>query len=93
MAESYLRSDDPAEFQKGLIPILMYPGFLRYSDLVAIKWQDIQFDEEVMRILIPHSKTDQAGHDTWIPIAATADPCCPVRCTRRFIQLAGYGPQ
>ncbi|CAI7932434.1 unnamed protein product [Closterium sp. NIES-54] len=71
----------------------MYSGFLRYSNLVAIKWQDIYFDEEVMWILIPHSKTDQAGHGTWIPIAATADPCCPVRCTRRFIQLAGCGPQ
>ncbi|CAI7822643.1 unnamed protein product, partial [Closterium sp. NIES-54] len=82
MAESYLQSDDPAEFQKGLIPILMYSGFLRYSDLVVIKWQDIQFNEEVMWILIPHSKTDQAGHGTWIPIAATADPCCPVHCTR-----------
>ncbi|CAI7795722.1 unnamed protein product [Closterium sp. NIES-53] len=92
MSTNYLQSDNPAEFQKGLIPILMYSGFLRYSDLVAIQWQDIQFDDEVMWILIPHSKTDQAGRGTWIPIAATTDPCCPVRCAQRFLQLAGYGP-
>ncbi|CAI7876261.1 unnamed protein product [Closterium sp. NIES-53] len=66
MSADYLQSDNPAEFQKGLIPILMYSGFLRYSDL--------------------------AGRGTWIPIAATTDPCCPVRCTQRFLQLAGYGP-
>ncbi|CAI7882260.1 unnamed protein product [Closterium sp. NIES-53] len=36
MSANYLQSDNPAEFQKGLIPILMYSGFLRYSDLVAI---------------------------------------------------------
>ncbi|CAI7855935.1 unnamed protein product [Closterium sp. NIES-53] len=54
MSANYLQSDNPAEFQKGLIPILMYSGFLRYSDLVAIQWQDIQFDDEFMWILIPH---------------------------------------
>ncbi|CAI7826797.1 unnamed protein product [Closterium sp. NIES-53] len=90
MAQEFLTSHIPSEFQKGLIPLLMYTGFLRYSDLVAIQWQDIQFEDTAMWVLIPHSKTDQESKGVWVPVAATDGPYCPVQTTKKFIKIAGY---
>ncbi|CAI7891572.1 unnamed protein product [Closterium sp. NIES-53] len=90
MTHEFIASNIPSVFQKGLIPLLMYTGFLRFSDLVAIQWQDIQFEEAAMWLLIPHSKTDQEGKGIWVPIATTSGTYCPVNITRQFISLAGY---
>ncbi|CAI7851166.1 unnamed protein product [Closterium sp. NIES-53] len=89
MARPFLESTVPAEYQKGLIPLLMFAAFLRYSDLISLQWNDIQFEGAAMWLLIPYSKTDQEGKGTWIPIAASAGPYCAVRCTREFIRIAG----
>ncbi|CAI7894846.1 unnamed protein product, partial [Closterium sp. NIES-53] len=89
MARPFLESTVPAEYQKGLIPLLMFAAFLRYSDLISLQWNDIQFKGAAMWLLIPYSKTDQEGKGTWIPVAASAGPYCAVRCTREFIRIAG----
>ncbi|CAI7915543.1 unnamed protein product, partial [Closterium sp. NIES-53] len=90
MTHEFIASDIPSVFQKGLIPLLMYTGFLRFSDLVAIQWQDIQIEEAAIWLLIPHSKTVQEGKGIWVPSATTPRPYCPVNITRQFISLAGY---
>ncbi|CAI7826786.1 unnamed protein product [Closterium sp. NIES-53] len=90
MTHEFIASEIPSVFQKGVIPLLMYTGFLRFSDLVTIQWQDIQFEEAAMWLLIPHSKTDQEGKGIWVPITTTPGPYCPVNITRQFISLASY---
>ncbi|CAI7742649.1 unnamed protein product, partial [Closterium sp. NIES-53] len=76
MARHFLESTVPAEYQKGLIPLLMFAAFLRYSDLISLQWNDIQFEGAAMWLLIPYSKTDQEGKGMWIPVAALAGPYC-----------------
>ncbi|CAI7854475.1 unnamed protein product [Closterium sp. NIES-54] len=48
-----------------------------YSDLVSLQWNDVQFEEKAMWLLIPHSQTDQEGRGVWIPVAAIPGPYYP----------------
>ena len=78
-SDPFLASRDIRDFQKGVVLLLMYAAFLRFSDLVSLQWQDIQLDEHnTMWLFIPNSKTDQFGHGAHIPIVATGGPFCPV---------------
>lgn len=53
-------------------------GAFRRSELVAIQWQDIQFVEEGMTILIPRSKTDQSREGLTCAIPSGGQGLCAV---------------
>ncbi len=53
-------------------------GALRRSELVAIKWEDIQFLDEGITIMISRSKTDQSGEGQTCAIPYGRGELCPV---------------
>ncbi|CAI7900581.1 unnamed protein product, partial [Closterium sp. NIES-53] len=90
ICDAYFSSRDPAIFQKGLIPLLMFSAFLRFSDLVALQWHQIEFDSDCMWLFIPRSKTDQRGAGAWVPVATSDARHCPVARVKEFLFLAGF---
>lgn len=77
------------DFQRGLMVLLMFAGFLRASDLSALRWEDIKFQELGMQLYIASSKTDQYKEGRSVPVAKTGDDYCPVELLRLFLELAG----
>lgn len=54
-------------------------GAFRRSELVSIRWEDITYVPEGMEILVPRSKTDQAGEGQTCAIPRSDDlMLCPV---------------
>ena len=57
--------------------LLGFSGAFRRSELVGIDFEHISFDQEGVSILIPFSKTDQAGqgHHVEIPRRESSNNC------------------
>lgn len=62
-------------------------GAFRRSELVAIRWEDIQFVKEGIEILIPKSKTDQGGEGQVCAIPFGHEQLCPVTALKSWQQL------
>lgn len=71
---------------------LLLVGFaaaLRRSELVGVDVEHLTFSEDGVRILVPKSKTDQAGEGAAVGVLATNRPTCPVAALRTWIDAAG----
>ena len=67
--------------------LIGFAGFLRYSELAALKESDIMIFPEHMEIFIESSKTDQYRDGAWVVIARTTTKICPVKMVERYITL------
>lgn len=67
--------------------LIGFAGFLRYSELAALKESDVLIFPDHMEIFIESSKTDQYRDGAWVVIARTATKICPVNMTERYISL------
>ena len=61
-------------------------GAFRRSELVAIRWEDIQLVKEGIEILIPKSKTDQGGEGQVCAIPYGNNNLCPVTALKNWQQ-------
>ena len=63
-------------------------GALRRSELVAIRVDHLTFSEKGMTILLPRSKTDQAGEGQtiWLPYM---NELCPVKALQEWLTQSG----
>lgn len=70
--------------------LIGYAGAFRRSELVALNVEDIEEDDEGLRIHLRRSKTDQAGAGQWkgIPRGAHLETC-PVRAYQAWLFAAG----
>ena len=57
---------------------LGYAGFLRFSELIALRRCDFEFETTFMRLFIERSKTDIYRDGAWVVIANTQKSTCPV---------------
>jgi integrase len=71
---------------------LGYAGFLRFSELIALRRCDVQFETSFMRLFIERSKTDIYRDGAWVVIAATTKSTCPVALCKRYFALANLTP-
>lgn len=73
--------------------LLGWAGMFRSSELVAVRWEEVQFASGGMMIYIPKSKTDP-GEGAWVFVAEGREPgLCPVQAMRRLQQMSrGVGP-
>ncbi|CAI7849981.1 unnamed protein product [Closterium sp. NIES-54] len=90
MCDIYFSSRVLATSQKGLILLLMFSAFLRFSNLVALQWHQIEFDTDFKWLFVPCSKTDQRGAGAWVPMATSDARHCPVARVKEFLFLAGF---
>jgi len=63
-------------------------GAFRRSELVAIKYQHLQFVHKGLEILIPRSKTDQSGEGLWCAIPYGDATLCPVVALKTWCEKA-----
>jgi len=69
--------------------LLAYSGYLRRSELVRIKLEDLIFDNEFLQIFIPTSKTDQTGKGEYVGILpGDHEITCPIRNLKLWIEAA-----
>jgi integrase len=59
--------------------LLAYAGFLRVSELLQIRRNDIIFEATYICIFIPNSKTDIYRNDNSVVIVRTDSDLCPVK--------------
>lgn len=71
-----------------------FAGCFRRSEIVARNHDDLEWDENRLRVYIDRSKTDQYGRGTYVEIKPAKDPrLCPLRALRAWIDIApGPGP-
>ena len=69
--------------------ILAFSGFLRYDELCHIKFSDIVFCNDHLKIFIESSKTDIYRDGHWVFIAALRSPYCPVSILRKYLSKVG----
>jgi len=66
-----------------------FAGAFRRSELVAIRIEDLAYQDEGVKVIIPRSKTDQDAKGQTIAVPAeSGSPYCPVQALRDWITLA-----
>jgi integrase len=69
---------------------LCYVGFLRFSDLMLIQWQEIRILPTHMEFFLEKSKTDQYREGRWVLIARAGGLFCPVKLVEDLIRVGRY---
>ncbi len=82
--------DDMRGLRDRALLLVGWAGALRRSEIVALDFSDLRFEEEGLVIKIRRSKTDQdaAGDTVAIAIGSEARTC-PVEALRRWLEAAG----
>jgi integrase len=82
---SYLQTRaNLSDIRNRALLLIGFFGAFRRSELVAIQWQDIQFLEEGITILISRSKTDQSGAGQTCAIPYGRGELCPVNALEQW---------
>ena len=69
--------------------LLGFAAALRRSELVALRVDDIRFEEEGLVLTLRRSKTNQEGRLETIAVAYGSEPTtCPVRAVRAWLAIA-----
>ena len=65
-----------------------------YDPSVSLSWGDVAVtaDQQVMRVFLRRSKTDQYGRGTEVFLGATGDEICPVEAVRTNVARRGTSP-
>ncbi len=70
--------------------LLGFAAALRRSELVALRFEDVRFEEEGLVLTLRRSKTNQEGRLETIAVAYGSEPTtCPVRALRAWLAAAG----
>lgn len=65
-----------------------FAGFLRFKELVNIRFADLTFFDSHAQIFIPKSKTDIFRQGNKLLIARTGKETCPVVCLENYIRIS-----
>ena len=83
--------DDNDDFRnirdKALILIGFY-SFCRRSELLGMKYEHLNFEDDGVQVLIPFSKTDQKGEGRMIYLPKNNSPYCPVSALKNWLDVA-----
>jgi integrase len=87
---SFLLSKPESKKQKRDIALLLvaFFGAFRRSELVAINYEDLKWEPEGVKILLPTSKTDQLADGMYRVLPNGQAPICPVMALKEWISSA-----
>ena len=72
--------------------LVSFAGFLRCSEALQLRYQDLEWEGDVLWVNIQQSKTDQSRIGARIPIQkASKAVVCPYRTLKRYVDLSGKG--
>ena len=66
--------------------LLSFAGFLRFDEMINLRPCDFTFSEEMLKIHIVRSKTDQLRQGNEVLVARTNTNTCPVAMLERYMQ-------
>lgn len=82
-------SERPIDVRDKALLLLGFSGAFRRSELAGIHFEHIQFDREGISVLLPWSKTDQAGHGQVVQIPyGRNDNTCPILALKTWLYTA-----
>jgi hypothetical protein len=70
--------------------VLAYVGFLRFSDLMVIQWNEIRFFDTHMELFLKKTKTDQVREGRWVLCARMGGRFCPVALVEQLLRAGDY---
>ena len=88
IVETYKDSNNLLEIRSVVIYLITFSGFMRISELLALKLRNVKFTETGMTIFIEKSKVDQLREGNTIFISKFHTDCCPVQWLQKYLKLA-----
>lgn len=82
------QSDIRAIRNSALLQIGFFGGFRR-SELVSLRCEDVKWEPEGITLLLPRSKTDQAGEGIVKAIPYGDSSCCPATALKQWLSISG----
>ena len=79
-----------ADLRAACICIIAFAGFLRFDELIRIKFSDIHFGFNHVKIFIESSKTDIYREGCWVFISSLQSKYCPVKILKRYLLAAKF---
>ena len=72
-----------------IICLLASAAFLRFDELAKLVRSDVKIENDMLKLFIQSSKTDQYRDGAWIAVASSAKATCPVAMMNRCLERAG----
>ena len=68
---------------------LTFATFLRFDELAKLVRSDVKIENDMLKLFIQSSKTDQYRDGAWIVVASSRKATCPVAMMNRYLDRAG----
>ena len=68
---------------------LAFAAFLRFDELAKLVRSDVKIENDMLKLFIQSSKTDQYRDGAWI-VASSRKATCPVAMMNRFLDRTGF---
>ena len=72
-----------------IICLLAFAAFLRFDELAKLVRFDVKIENDMLKLFIQSSKTDQYRDGAWIVVASSGKATCPVAMMYRYLERAG----
>ena len=72
-----------------VIFLLAFAAFLRFDELAKLVRSDVKIENDMLKLFIQSSKTDQYRDGAWIVVASSGKATCPVAMVNRYLERAG----
>ena len=72
-----------------VICLLAFAAFLRFDELAKLVRSDVRIGDDMLKLFIQSSKTDQYRDGAWIVVASSRRATCPVAMMIRYLDRAG----
>ena len=82
-------SGDLSNLKTVCLVVLGFSGFLHWERL---RRKDLEFEREYMTVFLERGKNDQYREGSWILIARTSNPTCPVHLLEKFLPKGRHSP-
>ena len=66
-----------------------FAAFLRFDELAKLVCSDVKIENDMLKLFIQSSKTDQYRDGAWIVVASSGKATCPVAMMNRYLERAG----
>lgn len=88
LANTFKESEDLVVVRDLAIMSICYAGFLRFNEASNLKFGDLEFKEDHVKVLITKSKTDQFREGNEVLISKGETVACPVKILKKYLSLA-----
>ena len=89
IAQDAEKSGSLADLRLTTACLLGFSGFLRFSELICLRPCDFEVSQDMMKIRIERSKTDQLRQGDELVIVRTGNRTCPIAILEKYMERMG----